>query len=257
MAALGTVCPLIAAGWGCSSDDDKVGGSPPSVNERPAENTGSACVTAADCFAGIDQMLLAGEVQCLDRVCDGYCTHLCETDEDCCATPGECAAGIRQVCSPFESTGLRMCFLSCESDDIANAPDAGAADLDDQAYCQSFASADFICRSSGGGSDNRKVCVPTDCNVGATCATDGDCAANLACILDFRGGYCGARDCQSDDDCPGDAACVTDSATNYCLRACNGASDCSLCRGAGYEAACTSDVTVAGASSGTVCLPSR
>jgi hypothetical protein len=45
-----------------------------------------------------------------------------------------------------------MCFLSCEADVIGN--------LDEATYCHDFAHVDFGCRSSGGGVQNRKVCVP-------------------------------------------------------------------------------------------------
>lgn len=116
------------------------------------EQAGQSCEAPTDCYPDIDPADLQGEVQCLDKVTGGYCTHLCETDDDCCAVKGECATGHPQVCSPFESTGLRMCFLSCEKDVIG--------DEEETAYCQEFANDAFGCRSSGGGSENRKVCVP-------------------------------------------------------------------------------------------------
>src|SRR5690606_7981813 len=116
---------------------------------------------------------LEGEVLCLDRVPNGYCTHLCETDENCCAVPGECLTNVRQVCSPFESTGQKMCFLSCEEEAIRRAiaehADAGYYDgglidgstLEDE-YCRSYASIHAVCRSTGGGRENRKVCIPRE-----------------------------------------------------------------------------------------------
>jgi hypothetical protein len=42
---------------------------------------------------------------------------------------------------------MMMCFLSCE--DVGD---------DDNGYCHEHASAAFNCRSTGGGSANRKVC---------------------------------------------------------------------------------------------------
>ncbi|MGZ3418966.1 MAG: hypothetical protein ACXVEF_32270 [Polyangiales bacterium] len=51
-----------------------------------------------------------------------------------------------------------MCFLSCETADLTAAPDAGTTDP--TVYCQNYANAGFSCRSTGGGKDNRKVCVP-------------------------------------------------------------------------------------------------
>lgn len=149
---------LFAVVVACGSDDDSIG---PSTSP---DQTGQTCASASECYPGVDAGALAGEVMCLDRVAGGYCTHLCETDADCCATPGECKTNLRHVCSPFESTGQRMCFLSCEDEDItAAAADGFAPDgaaLDSTAYCTTWASTAFKCRSSGGGSANRKVCTP-------------------------------------------------------------------------------------------------
>jgi hypothetical protein len=91
-----------AGALACGDDD---GDSPGSA--------GAACELPDDCYADVDHAEIAGEVQCLDRVPGGYCTHTCTTDEDCCAVEGECD-GRPQVCAPFESTGTMMCFLSCE-----------------------------------------------------------------------------------------------------------------------------------------------
>ena len=104
---------------------------------------GSVCVTPDDCYPDIDATQLLGEVECLDRVPAGYCTHQCTTDADCCAIDGECVTDLPQVCSPFESTGLMMCFLSCEAEDVAA---AGATD--ENAFCQEFVSPWFGCRCS-------------------------------------------------------------------------------------------------------------
>lgn len=134
---------LLALLGGCSSD-------PPPA---PPATTGAACTTPAQCYPGLDGGVLRGDIQCLSRVTNGYCTHSCQADSDCCAVPGECAAGLRQVCAPFESTGQKMCFLSCEAADVPSGTDATA-------YCQAKASPALGCRSTGGGSQNRKVCVP-------------------------------------------------------------------------------------------------
>ena len=140
---LGLVPGLAAAG--CGDDDDDRG-----------ENTGDSCSSPEHCYPGIgDAELQGGEAVCMTRVEGGYCTHYCATDADCCAVEGECVTGVPQVCSPFESTGELYCFLSCEADVVAN---SGLAD--ETEYCQRNAHRSFICRSSGGGSANRKVCVP-------------------------------------------------------------------------------------------------
>ena len=127
-------CTLLLAA--CSKDNNGVG-----------TDTGNACEVIDDCYPDVDHEELAGDVVCLDRVDAGYCTHQCDTDADCCAADGECADDSpAQVCAPFESTGLRMCFLSCE----------GESD----GYCEEEISSDFGCSSTGGGSENRKVCSP-------------------------------------------------------------------------------------------------
>ena len=124
-------------------------------DDSVVEQTSQSCELAADCYPKIDPEALRGEPVCLDRVPDGYCTHLCERDADCCAISGECSTGHPQVCAPFESTGKKHCFLSCEPDVVRDAKLA-----DDGAYCSTYASASFGCRSTGGGSENRKVCMP-------------------------------------------------------------------------------------------------
>jgi hypothetical protein len=147
MKAIGILVFALASLSACSSDDSK----------GSDENTGTSCSAPAQCYPGLDAGVLKGEVQCLTRVTGGYCTHLCTADSDCCAVTGECKSGFKQVCAPFESTGLKMCFLSCEAADVkAGDP----AITDDSAYCQKYANAAFGCRSTGGGSENRKVCVP-------------------------------------------------------------------------------------------------
>ncbi|MGH1340657.1 MAG: hypothetical protein ACRBN8_03835 [Nannocystales bacterium] len=113
-------------------------------------SAGATCDVPEDCYGDVDPEEIAGAVQCLGRVPGGYCTHACATDADCCAAAGECD-GRPQVCAPFESTGEMMCFLSCEGvDEAQDDPDG---------YCHEYASESFSCRSTGGGSNNRKVCA--------------------------------------------------------------------------------------------------
>jgi hypothetical protein len=118
-------------------------------------NTGQSCASADQCFAGVDAGAIVGTPICLDKVPGGYCTHSCTADADCCAAPGECPRGLAEVCGPFESTGQMDCFLSCETADLQR-----SGYTDSNAYCAYFASSAFICRSTGGGANNRKVCVP-------------------------------------------------------------------------------------------------
>jgi len=122
-----------------------------------AQQTGQSCSQASQCFAGIEAGGLRGQATCLTQLQGGYCTHTCQTDADCCAVPGECANGIKEVCASFESTGHMYCFLSCAPSDVLPAPDGG---IDPSAFCQQWANPTFTCRSTGGGSANRKFCGP-------------------------------------------------------------------------------------------------
>jgi len=117
--------------------------------------TGEACQMASDCYPMVAAGTLQGTTACLTQVQNGYCTHSCTTDTDCCAAKGECPAGLPEVCAPFESTNAMDCFLSCEAAQVTQ-----AGFTDDTAYCQKYANAAFTCRSTGGGSNNRKVCMP-------------------------------------------------------------------------------------------------
>lgn len=118
-----------------------------SCGDDRGTDTGNSCEVVDDCYRDVEDGDLSGPAQCLTRVEGGYCTHECDTDADCCAAEGECEEGApEQVCAPFESTGQRLCFLSCE----------GRA----EGYCTEELSEDFGCRSTGGGAENRQVCTP-------------------------------------------------------------------------------------------------
>ena len=144
--ALLAALALAATAPACHDDDDDGG--------DLGENTGAPCETADECFPDVADGGLIGDPVCLDRVEDGYCTHTCADDADCCAAEGECTNDLPQLCAPFESTGDYFCFLSCEEADLP------AEYEDANEYCQEWAHPEFICRSTGGGADNRKVCVP-------------------------------------------------------------------------------------------------
>jgi hypothetical protein len=122
----------------------------------PAEQTGQACMNEGQCYPGLDAAtFMGGPAVCLPVTGGGYCTHKCTADTDCCAVPGECKTSFPQVCSPFESQPDKYCILSCED---AQVSDAGVADAN--TFCATYAHVGFTCRSSGGGSQNRKVCMP-------------------------------------------------------------------------------------------------
>jgi hypothetical protein len=141
--AISSLVTLLASG--CGGGDSN--GSP--------TNTGQACMSVSQCYPGVKSGDLMGAAVCLDKVSGGYCTHQCTQDSDCCAAAGECPDHHSEVCSPFESTGDNYCFLSCESSDLAK-----TTITDANIYCQTYGSAAFTCRSTGGGASNRKVCAP-------------------------------------------------------------------------------------------------
>lgn len=119
--------------------------------------TGQSCTQATQCYPGLDAGSLHGTVTCLTQsLTNGYCTHTCSADSDCCAVPGECS-GYPEICAPFESTGQSYCFLSCTAAAIATT-DAGTTDAN--AYCQRYANPSFSCRSTGGGKNNQLFCGP-------------------------------------------------------------------------------------------------
>lgn len=164
LGVLTLLLPLPAACGDDSSDGGGAGGGSRGPDARGVELTGQACENASQCFGDLaDGGVLRGEAVCLDRVEDGYCTHECVADTDCCAVPGECLTDLPQVCSPFESGDRTLCFLSCEDEDIrAHERElfGDGGEIDSNLFCERRAGRDFACRSSGGGRENRKVCVP-------------------------------------------------------------------------------------------------
>ena len=112
--------------FACGGDDDEDGGDGAGNTGNRPDETGAVCELADDCYPEVAEGEIVGEVECLDRVRDGYCTHSCESDADCCAAEGECKTDLLQVCSPFESKEGKSCFISCEDEDVA-----GVANVDD------------------------------------------------------------------------------------------------------------------------------
>jgi hypothetical protein len=123
----------------------------------PGPSTGQSCASASQCYPTLDAAALHGQVACLTQLQGGYCTHTCMSDADCCAVPGECVGAFNEVCASFESSGQMYCFVACSPSDIALS-DAGITDPN--AFCQHWAGPSFTCRSTGGGSNNRKFCGP-------------------------------------------------------------------------------------------------
>jgi hypothetical protein len=118
--------------------------------------TGTTCASATTCYSGIDAGALHGTVTCLTQLQNGYCSHTCQSDADCCAVVGECSTGVSEICAPLQSAPQTYCFLNC---DAASIP-ASAGTTDPNVYCQRFANPTFTCRSTGGGANNKKFCGP-------------------------------------------------------------------------------------------------
>lgn len=135
------ICLLVASlcVTACDYDDD-------GYNE---EYAGQPCEEPEDCYPEADTDAIEGDIECLsDRVEGGYCTHTCQDDENCCAVVGECKSDLDQVCAPLESAPDNYCFVTCE-------------DVEDEGtFCETYVHPEFHCRSTGGGSNNRKVCLP-------------------------------------------------------------------------------------------------
>jgi hypothetical protein len=79
--------------------------------------------------------------ECVDKSGVGFCTWECAKDEDCAFDED----AYPRVCASFESESELYCFPSCEG-----------AETDDPDACPPG----YGCRSTGGGSDNRKICFP-------------------------------------------------------------------------------------------------
>ena len=81
------------------------------------------------------------EAVCLDKAEQGFCSLECGEDSDC---EGVDEDEFDYVCASFESEAAMYCFPAC------------AQDAEEGEECPG----DLTCRSTGGGSDNRKMCFP-------------------------------------------------------------------------------------------------
>lgn len=100
----------------------------------------AACTSKSDLYAACDEARDCSvpddaEPACLDKSDEGLCTWECSVDADCATDE------LDLVCASFESDEGLFCFPSCEHDEADCPPRMG-------------------CRSTGGGSSNRKVCFP-------------------------------------------------------------------------------------------------
>lgn len=103
------------------------------------------CASVADC---VDPVPEDTEGVCLEKSQEGFCTWTCTHDDDC--DDGEHPHPL--VCAGFEDEAGSFCFPSCDDGD---SDDEGGGE-DGEGACP----AGFVCRSTGGGSANRKICFP-------------------------------------------------------------------------------------------------
>ena len=101
----------------------------------------------------------------------------------------------------------------------------------------------------GCGDDEDDLSQSDRLGVGAQCASNDDClregdgGINLACLPQFKGGYCGLEACAGNEDCPERSACVAhDDGESYCFRSCANKPECNLNRAPDNESNCSSSV---------------
>jgi hypothetical protein len=113
--------------------------------------TYAPCDTPDDCAVPEE-----AEAECLDKAGEGFCTWSCSSDADC-AFDDDPDPDWTRVCASFESEPGSHCFPSCREGD-----EGDESDESDESDGDGSCPEGFSCRSTGGGSDNRKVCFPED-----------------------------------------------------------------------------------------------
>jgi len=115
----------------------------------------------------------------------------------------------------------------------------------------------MACGDDEGGTEADRLGVGAECASNDDCLREGDGGINLACLRQFKGGYCGLEDCTSNDDCPERSSCVAhDDGDNYCFRSCADKPECNLNRSADNESNCSSNVEyVEDDTPGKSCVP--
>lgn len=81
--------------------------------------------------------------ECVEAEGGGFCSWQCSADPDC---DGDLDDDWDFICAPFESNPQQYCFPACNEDTD-----------DATAECPEG----YGCRSTGGGSENRKICFPS------------------------------------------------------------------------------------------------
>lgn len=95
--------------------------------------------------------------------------------------------------------------------------------------------------------------------VGGACDAKNACPANddftLACLPQFKGGYCGLAGCTKNADCPETSICVAHGGANYCFRTCEDKAECNENRGEDEESNCSSSIERVDSGKAKACVP--
>ncbi len=171
---------------------------------------GKGCVDDTGCMPGFT---------CLDEgekwPAAGYCTKVCERDEDC-GGDGLCAA-------PIGDDMVRLCFARC-------------------AAGRTCASAASTCSQKVSGIIDLGVeaCVPgrTGARDGDACMNFGDCRGPQACLrnpFSAPDGMCVTIGCKPGDSATcapgGDGVCLPYGNSGLCLDSCKAPADCRIAKG--------------------------
>ena len=99
------------------------------------------------------------------------------------------------------------------------------------------------CGDDDGPTESDRLGVGAECSTNEDCLREGDGGVNLACLTQFKGGYCGLEGCTGNQDCPERSACVAHAdGKNYCFRSCTDKSECNVNRSADHESNCSANV---------------
>ena len=105
------------------------------------EDIYASCDEAADCGEIAPD---SAEPECVPKENWGFCTWSCTEDSHCSEDGDE---DYDFVCASFEEQTGKFCFPSCREEGT-----------EEEEVCPDG----YECRSTGGGSENRRVCFPND-----------------------------------------------------------------------------------------------
>ena len=180
----------------------------PACAAPSAGAVGASCSSDGACSGG--GFCLNGPDEWPDS---GYCTHVCDSDDDCGAN-GRCS-------QPIGTGGTRVCFSTCCGGGTCGRGGIACTDT---------------LGSSPTGFD---ACLPGDASAadGDSCSTFGDCAPSSVCNdnpFEAPGGYCVTVGCTPGNDATcasaGDGVCVDDdlfdSNPAFCVDRCTSTGQC-------------------------------